>query len=204
MMQLIDVERRFSTGFRLGPLSRRLGPGLVHLVGPNGSGKSTLLRLMAGALRPSAGRVLVQGQDVHQVPAARAAVGWVPAALELPPFLTVREAWQTAAGLRGLRWSGEPLEQALGVPPHLRLSQASSGQRRKAQLLAALVGDPPVLLLDETLAHLDDHATAWLLAQIDRWRQDRLVVLTHHGPCPLPPEQEWSLERGSQPLEQPG
>lgn len=176
----------FAGGFRVGPLTLSLGPGVHRLAGPNGSGKTTLLRALGGALWPLEGVAEVDGVDLHRVPAARARVALVPARPDLPAFLTVDEAWRTTAALRRRAdWDGAPYREALGLPAHLRLGHASTGQRARAELLAALAGDPPVLLLDETFAHLDVAGVDWLSAQVAGWRSERVVVLAHHGGSPV-------------------
>ncbi|MEQ1572233.1 MAG: ATP-binding cassette domain-containing protein [Myxococcota bacterium] len=176
----------FPSGFRVGPLSLDLGPGLHHLVAPNGTGKTTLLRCLCGGWRDTAGALSVCGADPRTERSARAAVAFVPADPELPPWLTVDEAWHELAALRGAPgWDGAALRTALDLPGELPLGHCSAGQRRRAELLAAAAGDPPVLLLDEPFANLDPDATARVAACLERWRSDRVVVVTSHGPLPL-------------------
>lgn len=89
------------------------------------------------------------------------------------------------AALRGAAdWDGAALRDRLCVPGSLPLSHCSAGQRRRAELLAALAGDPRVLLLDETFAHLDDHGCEVLRGLVEEWRADGCVVLVHHGVPP--------------------
>jgi ABC-type multidrug transport system ATPase subunit len=194
-VELILDEVRFvwPGGFAVGPVSRRFGPGAHHLVGPNGSGKTTLLRVIAGALRPTSGSVRCGG-DVHRDPRARVNVALVPAQPDLPDFFTVDEAWSTLAGLRGApEWDGGPYRDALDLPADLSLRHASSGQRRRAELLAALAGDPGVLILDETFAFLDTHGREVLAGWLDSWRSWRVILASHHGELPVTPDSTWAL-----------
>lgn len=172
-------------GFAVGPVDLELGPGLHHLAGPNGAGKSTLLRALAGGLRLSEGVARVCGQDVER-PAARAGVALLPGRPSLPGFLSVDEAWRLLAGLRGSpTWDGRPYREALGLPGGLKLSAASDGQARKAELVAALAGDPPVLLLDEPLALMDAATVALLETWVAGWRADRVMLVTSHEALPF-------------------
>ena len=187
------------TGFSVGPIDLDLGPGLHYLRGQNGAGKSTLLRCLCGGLRRTEGAVDVCGLDVER-PAARAQVALVPGRPSLPTYLTVDESWQLLAGLRGAPgWDGRPLREALGLPGHIKLSAASDGQARKAELLAALAGDPPVLLLDEPLALMDAATVALLSDWVEGWRANRVVLATSHEALPFAIDSEATLVAG-QPL----
>jgi ABC-type multidrug transport system ATPase subunit len=116
-------------------------------------------------------------------------VGSAPAVPELSGFLHVDEAWRMMAALRGRPgWDGAPARDALGLPGGRSLDALSVGQRRKAELLAAMAGDPAVLLLDEVFAPLDPDATAVVAGWIAAWRATRLVVLTGHGAVPVEPD----------------
>ena len=197
-------------GFFVGPVDLQLGPGIHHLRGRNGAGKSTLLRALAGGLRLSEGVARVCGQDLS-VPSARANVALLPGRPSLPGFLSIDEAWQLLAGLRGApTWDGRPAREALGLPGGLKLSAASDGQARKAELVAALAGDPPVLLLDEPTDNLDllldeplalmDAATVELLkVWVESWRADRVVLATSHEALPFDVDSQAELLPG-QPL----
>jgi ABC-type Na+ transport system ATPase subunit NatA len=122
---------------------------------------------------------------------------WMPAACDLPDFMTVDEAWQMMAALRGApRWDAAPLREALGLPGRLRLSACSAGQRKKASLLAALAGDPGVLLLDEPLATVDAQAAETLSAWLEGWRSARVVVLASHEALPLSVDSTATLAAG--------
>lgn len=178
----IEAVRVEHPGCVLGPFTFGLGPGVHHLLGPNGAGKSTLLAVIAASIPCDGGRVLLNGRDPELESAVRARIGYVPTTPLLPGFLTIDEAWRMQARLRGRpEWSGDGLRDALGLPGDLRLDRASTGMRRKASLIAALAGDPEVLLLDETLANID---TDSLPVVIERVLQAPIVVLTHHGALP--------------------
>ena len=166
-------------GFTLGPLDLDLGPGLYHLVGPNGAGKTTLLHLLCGLLRPAEGTVALPGGPPTR-PRARRDVAYLPAEPDLPDFLTVDEAWRLLAGLRDPAWEGAPLLRALGLPADRRLDRLSAGQRQQAELVAALAGDPTILLLDEPIAHMDADCSELVLGWLRRWSTERVVLVVAH------------------------
>lgn len=163
----------------------RLGDGIVGLVGANGAGKTTLLRLAAGLLAPSAGEILVGGRSAvaHRVALG---VGIIPEGAHLPPYLTV------SAFLDGLRQAaGDPsptaAEAAIAADFAIRdiaarrLNALSLGQRRRVELLAALIGDPDLLLLDEPTNGLDPLAMAALRhGLLAAQRPGRLILVSSH------------------------
>lgn len=186
-----DLRYRYPSGWTVGPVSLSLGPGVHHLQGANGTGKTTLFRCLCGELRRSEGTLWIGGDD-PRVPgaegvSARRRVALLSAEPELPDVLTVTEVWQQQAALRGRSdWDGEAVRRALDVPGGLLLGQCSAGQRRLAELLAALAGDPEVLLLDEPFANLDPDHVARVVSVLEPLRHERVVLLTTHGPPPMP------------------
>jgi branched-chain amino acid transport system ATP-binding protein len=130
---------------------------IVTLIGSNGAGKSTLLRAISGLVRPSAGRVLLRGQDATRaLPETIVGLGCshVPEGRRIFANLTVRENLQLGAWPRRVR-EAEGLERVLGLFPRLRerLTQAggtlSGGEQQMLAIGRALMAAPAVLLLDE-------------------------------------------------------
>ncbi len=128
----------------------------VALVGANGAGKTTLLRAIAGAHRPSGGRVVFAGEDVTRVPAhrrARLGIALVPEGRRLFPELTVEENLRVgaAAGRKG-RWDVEEVLEAFPLLQPLRRKRAASlsgGEQQATAIGRALMANPRLLLLDE-------------------------------------------------------
>lgn len=186
------VAEGLGKGRRLLEVSLRLEGGRVGLLGPNGAGKSTLLALLAGRLRPDRGRALLLGRPPGRALPLR---GYLPQGVRLWPHLRVLELLEAARRARGL--GPEALEEAverLGLGRLLlRPTEAlSGGERQRVGLALALMGDPPVWLLDEPTAGLDPGGRArfkvWLaqkrgLALIalheveEAWGLDLLVLL---------------------------
>ena len=189
-----ELQYTFPSGFTAGPLDLKVDRGLVQLTGPNGSGKTTLLRCLCGALRRSSGALQICGHDPRTDPLGRKQIAFVASKPELPDFLTVDEAWQQLAAIRGVdNWSGAPLREAVGLSGALPLAHASAGQRKLAEIIAGTAGEPQVLLLDEPWTNLDvDHART-LNRLLEGWREARVVVFTHHGAVPVAPDQVIAL-----------
>jgi ABC-type multidrug transport system ATPase subunit len=134
---------------------------IVGLVGKNGCGKTTLLTAIAGVLSPSDGRITIDGASVwgarSERQRARKALGYVPESADPPGFLLGTELWSLCAAARDAKPPSEALRAALGLDElrEIALERMSLGQRRRACLGAALVGPPPLLVLDEPDNGLD-------------------------------------------------
>jgi len=148
----------------------------VGLIGPNGAGKTTLVRLLAGILRPSAGRVALGGVDLTELPRREAArrIAFVPQeTVTVFPF-RVREAVALGryphlgsfAFESGADW--DAVNRAMDATDTTRfqdrfLHELSGGERQRVLLARALAQAPDVLLLDEPISHLDlDHQARFL------------------------------------------
>ena len=167
--------------------------GVCGLVGPNGSGKSTTLKLLAGWLRPDAGRCEIQNQSVEHA-IGHGLVGYLPEALGLPEYLTGREFLRNLALLAGLSAIDEKIAGALALvgleaDAGRRMGEYSKGMRQRLGLAQAVLGDPAVVLLDEPAVGLDPRAAAQLGAAIRQVHaQGRTVLLSSHF---LPQAEEW-------------
>ena len=133
----------------------------LAVVGANGSGKSTLLKLLAGVLSPTAGavRLTLDGREVPAEERPRC-VGFVAPYLQLYEPFSARENLQFLAAARRLPGAEACVAAALervglGARADDRLATYSTGMRQRLRLAAALLHDPPVLLLDEPSATLD-------------------------------------------------
>jgi ABC-2 type transport system ATP-binding protein len=132
------------------------------LIGPNGAGKSTLIRLVCGRLAPDSGLVRVAGRDPARDKAARALIGFVPQEIALYPKLTVREnlAAFAAFAADGRAASAAAIDRAValaaaGPIAARRVETLSGGEKRRANVAAALLGAPRLLVLDEPTVGVD-------------------------------------------------
>jgi ABC-2 type transport system ATP-binding protein len=151
VIDVAAVAKRYGGLEALRDVSFRAGAGeLVALIGPNGAGKTTLLSIIAGTLAPSAGSVTHDGAEV----------GWAPQAPALYSKLSVLENLELFARLEAVaepdRAVARMLEQTgLGDRAEEAVGRLSGGNRQRVNVAIALLGDPPVLVLDEPSAALD-------------------------------------------------
>ncbi|GAC1398747.1 MAG: ABC transporter ATP-binding protein [Ktedonobacteraceae bacterium] len=165
-------------------LTARRG-AITAIVGPNGAGKSTLLKAVAGLIRPTEGKVFVEGKEVTGLSAeklVRRGIAYVPQVENVFPDLTVRENLDMGGYARksGVR---ERIEQLFLLFPdlkaasHRRASTLSGGQRTMLALARGLMVDPAVLILDEPSAGLSPKFQGLIWERIEQIRSTNVAVL---------------------------
>ncbi len=187
-LELEGITHRYGSVTALENVSLTISDGeLVTLLGPSGCGKTTLLRIVAGFIRPSEGRLLLQGRDVTRIPPHRRPVNMVFQRAALFPHLDVFE--NVAFGLRIGRAPGieTRVTEALRLVrlvgfERRRAHELSGGQLQRVALARALVNRPRVLLLDEPLAALDLRIRLEMEAELRRVHRETgatFVYVTH-------------------------
>ena len=136
---------------------------ILGFLGPNGSGKSTTVKMLTGLLQPTEGHILSRGAAIeHDLVRYRERLGYVPEEADLYPFLSGWEYLELVGTLRGL--PRRCLEKKIGamlelfsLTPHRHsaIGSYSKGMRQRILLIAALLHDPSLLILDEPLSGLD-------------------------------------------------
>jgi ABC-type Fe3+/spermidine/putrescine transport system ATPase subunit len=189
-LELQDITHRYGSVTALADVSLTISDGeFVTLLGPSGCGKTTLLRIIAGFIRPSTGRLLLQGRDVTRMPPHKRPVNMVFQRAALFPHLDVFE--NVAFGLRiGGTPKGDIGSRVTEVLALVRLDgyqrrrahELSGGQLQRVALARALVNRPRVLLLDEPLAALDLRIRLEMESELRRVHRETgatFVYVTH-------------------------
>ena len=162
------------------------GGEIFGLLGANGAGKSTLLKCALGLVRPTSGEILVDGLQAAREPQeARRRIGYLPEELRLYERLTGWEFLELVCGLKQVDCGAEIEESfeyfGLFDRRHELISDYSLGMRKKIGILAALAGQPKLLLLDEPLNGLDAESMRRLRLRLEeRARAGAAVVLSSH------------------------
>ncbi len=169
---------------------------IVALLGPSGSGKTTLCSIAGGLLTPTAGSVVVGGQDITAYNTKRLAkfrqetVGFVFQSVNLVPFLTARENLLVVnelgrrTGKQQARSRADQLLEELGLSDRRDNlpSQLSGGQRQRVAIGRALMNEPELVLFDEPTSALDTHLGEQVMQLIRSEMKSRgtaAVVVTH-------------------------
>jgi len=189
-LRLEGIEKRFGAITAVGDAHLHFPDGQFFcLLGPSGCGKTTLLRIVAGLIEPDSGRVLLDDEDITEVPAHRRNFGMVFQSLALFPHLSVGE--NIAYGLRirkveraARRRRCEKLLDLVRLPGVIdrHVSQLSGGQRQRVAITRALALEPKLFLLDEPLSALDAKLREDMQVEL-RQLQQRIgvttIVVTH-------------------------
>jgi ABC-2 type transport system ATP-binding protein len=174
------LEKRFGELVALEDVSFELAPGeLLSVLGPNGAGKTTLLSAIAGVQPPSSGTVSLTPREV----------GWAPQQAALYGKLTVAENLELFARLERVsepRAAVEAMLEQTGLRARAgeQLARLSGGNRQRVNVAAGLLGDPPVLALDEPSASLDpaQRERLWTFVK-GLTAAGRAVIFSTHNPA---------------------
>ncbi|CAH8577979.1 unnamed protein product [Schistosoma turkestanicum] len=160
------------------------------LLGVNGAGKTTTFRMITGDLEPSSGQILVVGHDLNRnLRKAQQSLGYCPQFDALLPYLTGKETLQLFARLRGIqeRLLNTEIDQLLydlklTKLAHVLVSRYSGGNRRKLSVAVALVGETPLICLDEPTTGVDPVSRRHIWNSLLKYRrQGRTLILSSHS-----------------------
>jgi ABC-2 type transport system ATP-binding protein len=190
MVQVEHLTKRYGLLTALDDLSLDVPRGeILALVGPNGAGKTTALKLMVGLMSPTKGRVMIAGLDAHRQPLeVKRLLGFIPDQAFLYDQQTVEEFLNFVGAIRGLDRErlirhGTALVELFGLGGLLstRIGSLSYGMKSRVVLIASLLHEPAVLIMDEPFFGLDPQ-TLRLMKQLlgERARQGMTVLLSTH------------------------
>ena len=189
MITVKELTKRYGAHTAVDALSFTVDKGQIYgLLGPNGAGKSTTMNIITGYISATDGTAEIDGCDIFDSPAeARAKIGYLP---EQPPLytdMTPREYLAFAAELKGLprEQRKAAVEQCMertniaDVADRL-IRNLSKGYRQRVGLACALLGDPPVIILDEPTVGLDPKQIIEIRELIRSLGQEHTVLLSSH------------------------
>jgi ABC-2 type transport system ATP-binding protein len=194
MIEINGLAKRFGRGTRavaaLDGIDLQIGRGMFGLLGPNGAGKTTLMRVLAGIVKPTAGRVSIDGHDISDEKAKLAVksfLGYLPQELGLYPELTARRFVDYMAVLKGVDPAirakrVEEMLKAVGLSGEAdrKIKGFSGGMKRRVGIAQALVNDPRLLIVDEPTAGLDPEERIRFRNLLVGLAQERTVILSTH------------------------
>lgn len=189
MIEVENLTKKYRERVAIDGISFRVERGeIVGFLGPNGAGKSTTMKILTGFLPPTSGKASVAGFNLFESPReAKRALGYLP---ETPPLyteLSVREYLRFVAALKSIpraqvKNEVERVAHATAIESELhRLTGTlSKGYRQRVGIAQAMLGTPPLLILDEPTEGLDPRQRHEVLALIQSLKGQQTVVLSTH------------------------
>ena len=183
-----NISKLYGDFPALSGINLSLENGVYGLLGPNGAGKTTLMRIMTDLLKPSTGRVLLDGKDIAVLGADfRRRLGYLPQDFGFYPNYTAEQYLLYIARLKGLtrfeakKQTGDLLEMVgLYEKRNQKMKGLSGGQRQRVGIAQALLGDPDILVLDEPTAGLDPEERIRFRGIISNLSRQKTVLLSTH------------------------
>jgi ABC-2 type transport system ATP-binding protein len=184
-----DLSKRYGDVTAVDGISLHIERGeVVGFLGPNGAGKTTTLRILAGFIPPTSGWARIAGHDVLRAPrAAKKQVGYLPERPPLYPEMTARDYLRFVARIKGLsrKRAREEVERVIAQTDIAQVAARliaglSRGFQQRVGLAQALLGEPPVLLLDEPTVGLDPNQIQFVRNLIRTLARERTVLLSTH------------------------
>ncbi|WP_393971980.1 ABC transporter ATP-binding protein [Oxyplasma meridianum] len=163
-LDIMGVGKNFGSIHALKDITLNVDtPQCIGILGPNGAGKTTLLKIITNILKPSEGKILVNGINVNQNPTrALEKMGALVEQPEFYPYLTGRETMKFVARIKGMSLSRsyeeiEKLAKITGITEYLerRTGEYSRGMKQRLELAVSMIGDPEIIVLDEPTFGLD-------------------------------------------------
>jgi lipopolysaccharide export system ATP-binding protein len=193
VIQTKELYKRYGKRYVVKNVSIELKQGeVVGLLGPNGAGKTTTFYMIVGLIKPTSGRIFLDGNDITRVPMykrARYGIGYLPQEASIFRRLTVKQNIMSILELRKMQKTVRQercnkLMEDFGIA-HLRDSYGymlSGGERRRTEIARALATDPKFILLDEPFAGIDPIAVEDLMQLVENLNKRGIgVLVTDHN-----------------------
>lgn len=187
-LEIQALRKHYGAKEALKGVDLTMTPGIYGLLGPNGAGKSTLMNILTGNLKPTAGKILLDGQDVGEMGRDfRKRLGYMPQYQALYPGFTAEQFLYYMASLRGMEkkraseridWSLTLL--GLDTVRRKRVRSLSGGMRQRLMLAQAILDDPDILVLDEPTAGLDPRQRIIVRNLIGQIAMEKIVLISTH------------------------
>lgn len=190
MIEVTNLVKDYGNHHAVKGISFTVGEGqIVGLLGPNGAGKSTTMNIMTGYISATSGNIKIGDYDMLEQPLkAKKLIGYLP---EMPPLyeeMTVDEYLDFVCSLKGIRKKKERKENIAEVEEAVKITDVkgriiknlSKGYKQRVGLAQALIGNPPLLILDEPTVGLDPNQIIEIRALIRKLGEKHTIILSSH------------------------
>ncbi len=188
MIEVRNIVKKYGDKYAVNDISFAVNSGeIVGFLGPNGAGKSTTMNILTGYLSATSGTVKIDGHDILEEPTkAKRLIGFLP---ELPPLymdMTVKEYLDFVYDLKGCKFPRRPhineiceLIKITDVYNRM-IKNLSKGYKQRVGFAQALIGNPPVLILDEPTVGLDPRQIIEIRNLVKKLGKTHTVILSTH------------------------
>ena len=189
-LEIIDLSKTYDSKEAVKSISFKLDQNeIIGILGPNGCGKTTTIGMILGLLKPTSGKVLINGVEVekHRVDLLNK-LNFISPYIELPKKLTVKQNLEVYGRLYDVEKLNEKIDY---LCEKLRLTEfinkitgeLSSGQKNKVGLAKSIINDPSVLLLDEPTASLDPETGDYVRSFLEEYQKEKktsILIASHN------------------------
>ncbi len=189
MIELKNVTKKYNNFKAVDDISFKIEEGeIVGFLGPNGAGKSTTMSMITGYIEPTKGKIIVNGYDIDpKAKQAKRQIGYMPENVPLYTELTVKEFISYMADLKLVKRKDKKSEiervlnqTGLNEVKSKLIRNLSRGYRQRVSLAGALVGNPPILILDEPTVGLDPKQVTEIRNLIKSLKEKHTILISSH------------------------
>ena len=189
-IEVINLSKSYKSKQAVNSINFKINENeIVGLLGPNGSGKTTTIGMILGLLKPTSGKVLINGMDIEKNKISLLhKMNFISPYIELPKKLKVKQNLIVYGKLYNIKNLNKQIDY---LTDKLRLDQLldkvtgelSSGQKNRVSLAKALINDPTILLLDEPTASLDPETDDFIRTFLENYKKEKkiAVLLASHN-----------------------
>tara|TARA_B100001287_G_C22566776_1_gene474251 strand:- start:101 stop:829 length:729 start_codon:yes stop_codon:yes gene_type:complete len=189
-LEVIDLEKKYNNKIAVKNISFKVNQDeIIGILGPNGCGKTTTIGMILGLLKPSKGKILINGEDIERKRVDLLdQLNFISPYIELPKKLTVYQNLKVYGKLYDVKNLNEQIEL---LSNQLRLEnilhritgELSSGQKNRVSLAKSIINNPKVLLLDEPTASLDPETGDYVRSFLEKYQKEKKasIVLASHN-----------------------
>jgi ABC-2 type transport system ATP-binding protein len=185
-LKIMNLSKQYGRKISLNDISLEIKTGNFGLLGPNGAGKTTLMRILSTILIPSAGEISWGDVSWSRQDNVRQIIGYLPQKFSLYKTIKVTEVLNHIAILKGIKQNREAkinlaIEKVnLSEHKNKRISELSGGMLRRVGIAQAILGEPPIIIVDEPTAGLDPEERLRFRQLLRQLGKDSIVLISTH------------------------
>ncbi len=189
-LEVIDLKKKYNKKEAVKGISFKINKNeIIGILGPNGCGKTTTIGMILGLLKPSHGKVLINGKEIENERVNLLdKLNFISPYVELPKKLTVRQNLEIYGRLYDIKYLNKKIDYLsdqlrLGSLLNKITGELSSGQKNRVSLAKSIINDPSVLLLDEPTASLDPETGHYIRSFLEKYQKENKtsIVLASHN-----------------------